>query len=125
VDADAGVFVFLRGPDGKAQLLFPTSEWEQQYARRFGRAATPQDNYCRAEWEYDAPGPDKTGVSRFYQLDQSVGQSYLYIAACRADLKNVEDVRLRLEQTPSPADRLSRLREAGFDHTQEFTFGTE
>ena len=126
VDADACVFAFLCGPDGKTRVLFPTSDWEAQYARRFGRPARPLDNYCRAEWAYDAPGPDMTGTARFYDLDQAVGENVLYVAACRGNLKSVEDVRLRLEQAPSHAERLALLRDkAGFDHVEAFTFRQE
>jgi len=108
-DADACVYIFMYGSDGKASLLFPTKDWEKQFQVMFGRKAPPQDNYCRAEWEYAAPGPDEEGMERFYRLDRTPGRNVLYICANRSDMRGIDAIRRRLQRAPSHSKRIEVL----------------
>ena len=126
MDADAYVTVLLYGSDRKAAVLFPNAEFAQEFGRRFGRAMTPQEAYCRAEWDYSAPGLDANREEAFYKLDNTPGRNVVYLAASRDQPRNLDDIRRRLEQAPSDAERLSLLRDkAGFDAVETFEFRQE
>jgi len=125
-DADAYVYIFCHGSGGEVDLLFPTDDWEEQFERRFGRKARPQDNYCYAEEEYWAPGPDEEGVQRFYKLDNVPGRNVLYFCANRTEVRNIRSICESLKTAPSDKERLRRLKERfHFDHVETFEFNQE
>ena len=121
-NADACVYIFMYGSDRKAQLLFPTGDLEDAFRRQFSTEAAPQENYCRWDWTYTAPGPTRDGGRRFYKLDDTPGRNVLYFGAYRREIPDPENVRRRLELAASEMERLDVLHQA-FDHVETFEFG--
>ena len=127
VDADACVYLLLWDSVKKdVSLLFPLDDWREQFKREFGRPCPARDNYCRAEWEYRAPGLDADGKPLFYRLDDSKCRNVLYVLAHRSELRNVRDIMQRLEQAGSDAERLQLLTDdVGVDAVETFELRQE
>jgi Domain of unknown function (DUF4384) len=120
-DADSHVTVFLLGPDGRVQRLFPTADWEARFGPQLGRPGSIQDKYCRAEQDYSVPGPDAKGVHVYYRLDAEPGSNTIYVCAKRAVIANVSELQVRVGATTGDKERLAILR-AVFDHVEAFEF---
>jgi hypothetical protein len=125
-DADASIYIFISPSGQKASLLFPTEEWEAQFEKQFGRKAKKQDNYCRADLEYIAPGPDATGTQRYFNLDTTACTNTLYVCANRANIQNYADIVDQLDKAGSEEARLKVLTDSfKVDRVKTFIFNQD
>lgn len=127
-DADACLYVFAYGSDGKVTMLFPPDDWAEQFRRKHGHKIERQDYYVYAEAPYHAPGWDTEGNRLFYVLDDVPGRNVLYFCARRSDVRGIPGIRRALQSTRPDADseRLDLLKHRfRFDHVQTFEFRQE